>query len=76
MIIKAKDGVGLDKIYEVFEEVEMQTPGGKTVTVLELQKETRINDINREIAMINNNIITETAQKTELENILAEINNL
>lgn len=64
------------KRYEIYEEVLMDTPDGKTVTVLQLKETVTLDNLNSEIAQIENEIVNLQERLDKRQAVLAEINAL
>jgi len=64
------------KRYEIYEEVQMTTPDDKTVTVLQLKETVTLDNLNGEIAQIENEIVNLQERLDKRQAVLAEINNL
>lgn len=74
MIIKEKTvQEDTNKVYEVYEEGTATTPDGKEVVVLNLKRTVSLDELNSEIAMLENEIASATERKTKLEEIKAQI---
>ena len=76
MIKEIIDEVTLDKKYEVYKEVEMNTPDGDIVTVLQLSKTISTDQLTQEISMIQSEIKNLQLQLIERQNVLEQINKL
>ena len=76
MIKEINEEVSSNKKYEVYEEVSMNTPDGKTVKVLSLKETVFLDQLNNEITQLGNEITSLEARLASRQLLLAEINNL
>lgn len=76
MIKEINEEVSSNKRYEIYEEVQMTTPDDKTVTVLQLKETVTLDNLNSEIAQIENEIVNLQERLVKRQAVLAEINNL
>ena len=76
MIKEINEEVSSNKRYEIYEEVQMTTPDDKTVTVLQLKETVTLDNLNSEIAQIENEIVNLQERLDKRQAVLAEINNL
>lgn len=76
MIKEINEEVTSNKKYEIYEEVSMDTPDGKTVTVLQLKETVNLENLNNEITQLENEISSIQAKLIERQTLLSEINKL
>lgn len=76
MIKEINEEVSSNKRYEIYEEAQMTTPDDKTVTVLQLKETVTLDNLNSEIAQIENEIVNLQERLDKRQAVLAEINNL
>lgn len=76
MIKEINEEVSSNKKYEVYEEVSMNTPDGETVKVLSLKETIYLEQLNSEIAQLENEIVNLQERLDNRQAVLAEINNL